>query len=308
MDGRYLYLTARSKLERPLIEAELLSFVGVCPDERGLGFSHIKSDISNAAYVKVGAELLAEAPDLNRLEVTVAEKRIEAEGFRIQVEKLADKGDLKSPEVAARIGTVIKGRPNLSRPKVKLLAVLGDDFALLGEVFSEYTKGWVRLTAKPYTTSSSIPHRLARLMINLSGVRPPARLVDPCCGVGTILLEGADMGYEVTGYDVNYKMYQASRKNLAYFNLPGEVMHADAREIGGEFDLLVTDLPYGRNAAADERLYDELIANFVDLAPVAVIVTAWDISELLLRHGYREVKVLHASKSNLIRHIHVARL
>lgn len=304
----FIYLTARSQLERALIEAELISFAGVRPDERGVGISEVKADISNAAYVKVGAEILAEAPDLGGLEAEVASKGIEAEGFSIRVERLTDKLRLRSTEIAARLANAIKGRPNLSDPKVKLLAVLTDDRAYLGRIFSEYTKGWLRLSNKPYTTSSSLPHRLARAMINLSGVRPPARLVDPCCGAGTILLEGADMGYKVTGYDINYKMCQASRKNLSYFGFEGEVIQADARFIKGEFDLLITDPPYGRNMAADERLYDELISNFVNLSPVAVIVTAWDIRDLLFKHGYRSAELLPASKSWFTRYIHVARL
>ena len=305
---KYIYLTARSEPERALIEAELLSFAGVRPDEKGVGISEVKTDISNAAYVKVGAEILAEAPDLDSLEAEVASKGLEAEGFAIRVERLTENLKLRSTEIAARLADAIRGRPNLSDPKVKLLAVLTDDRAYLGRIFSEYTKGWLRLSKKPYTTSSSLPHRLARLMINLSGVRPPAKLVDPCCGAGTILLEGADMGYEVTGYDINYKMCQASRKNLSYFGLKGEVIQADARFIEGEFDLLVTDLPYGRNMAADERLYDELISNFVNLSPVAVIVTARDISELFIKHGYRSVDVLPSPKSWFTRYIHVARL
>jgi tRNA G10 N-methylase Trm11 len=306
MSGEFFYLTSRSDPDRSLIEAELLAFTGVKPDRFGLGISPMKSDISNAAFINYGAEMIFRGESLHELERYLLSNEISADGFAIKVEKLGVQTCLSSSEIASTIGRVIEGRPNLSAPKVRFLLTLQEKRVLFGMVFSEASRAWVKLSHKPHTTSSSIPHRLARAMINLSGVRPPARLVDPCCGAGTILLEGAEMGYDVMGYDLNYKMVQASRKNLAHFGLSGTVIQADAREIAGEFDLLVTDLPYGMNLVATDDLYRELLGNFVVLAPVAVVVVAKEISDMFRDAGYRSVKSLQAPKHSIIRYVHVA--
>lgn len=308
MNGGFFYLTSRSELDRPLIEAELMAFVGVKPDRFGLGISPLKADISRSAFINFGAEVIFRGGDLEELRRYLLTGRISADGFAIRVERLGVDVGMKSTRIAAMIADLISGRPNLSRPKVKFLLAIERDQVLFGRIFSETGRAWLRLSRKPYTTSSSIPHRLARAMINLSGLKPPARLVDPCCGAGTILLEGAEMGYEVTGYDLNYKMVQASLKNLAHFGLPGRVIQADAREINGEFDLLVTDLPYGMNMKATEELYRGLLRNFVNLAPVSIIAVARDISGMLRDAGYRSIEHLPAPKHSMTRYIFIARV
>jgi len=308
MNEGFFYLTSRSELDRPLIEAELMTFAGVKPDRFGLGISRQRTDISRSAFINLGAEMIFRGGDLEELRRYLSAIRISADGFAIRVKRLGAHIEVKSPQMAAMIADLISGRPNLSRPKVKFLLVMEENQVLFGRVFSEISRAWVKLSRKPHTTSSSIPHRLARAMINLSGVGPPARLVDPCCGAGTILLEGAEMGYEVTGYDLNYKMIQASLKNLAYFGLSGRVIQADAREIDGEFDLLVTDLPYGMNMEATDDLYRELLRNFVNLAPISIIAVARDISGMLREAGYRMIESLPAPKHSMTRYILTARL
>jgi len=308
MNEGFFYLTSRSELDRSLIEAELMTFAGVKPDRFGLGISRQRADISRSAFINLGAEMIFRGGDLEELKRHLPAIGISADGFAIRVERLGVQARVRSPQIAAMVADLISGRPNLSRPKVKFLLVMEENQVLFGRVFSEISRAWVKLSCKPHTTSSSIPHRLARTMINLSGIRPPARLVDPCCGAGTILLEGAEMGYEVTGYDLNYKMTQASLKNLAHFGLSGRVIQADAREIKGEFDLLVTDLPYGMNLAATDELYRGLLGNFINLAPISIIAVARDISGVLREAGYRSIEFLPAPKHSMTRYIFIARI
>ncbi len=70
-----------------------------------------------------------------------------------------------------------------------------------------------------------LPPKLARLMINLSGVNPSgATLLDPFCGSGTILMEGILMEFErIIGSDVSPKAIEGTQSNLMWlverFNL-----------------------------------------------------------------------------------------
>ncbi|MCX8190141.1 MAG: methyltransferase domain-containing protein [Candidatus Diapherotrites archaeon] len=56
--------------------------------------------------------------------------------------------------------------------------------------------------------------RLSRILINLAGVKPKARMLDPFCGIGTILQEALLLGYDVTGVDLNRKRTQKASENL----------------------------------------------------------------------------------------------
>lgn len=62
----------------------------------------------------------------------------------------------------------------------------------------------------------SIPPRLAKIMINLSTCLPGEALLDPFCGVGTILQEALLLKAQVTGIDIDPWCVNASRTNLQW--------------------------------------------------------------------------------------------
>jgi len=75
--------------------------------------------------------------------------------------------------------------------------------------------------------------RLARILINLSQAR--ANLLDPYCGVGTILQEGLISNLDVVGVDIDEESVKASKKNLEWlknkYNLKNKfkVIKGDAK-------------------------------------------------------------------------------
>jgi tRNA G10 N-methylase Trm11 len=113
------------------------------------------------------------------------------------------------------------------------------------------------------------------------------------------------MGINIVGYDINKKMVGASRKNLAYFDLDGEIHLADARKITGKFDALATDLPYGIYTQASDKLYREILQNVKSLAPKAALITAKDITGMLCDLGYKIRQIIPVPKSRVTRYIHI---
>ena len=67
--------------------------------------------------------------------------------------------------------------------------------------------------------SGMLPPKLARTMINLSGVDPKGKtLLDPFCGSGTVLMEGILLGCKETiGGDISEKAIADTKKNLKWF-------------------------------------------------------------------------------------------
>lgn len=74
-----------------------------------------------------------------------------------------------------------------------------------------------------------LPPKLARIMVNLAGVKPGATIWDPFCGVGTIPIEALLLGYNVLGSDIDEAMLQATQENIEWlgkkYNL-GELKYA----------------------------------------------------------------------------------
>ncbi|MBI2448827.1 hypothetical protein HYV49_00860 [Candidatus Pacearchaeota archaeon] len=66
--------------------------------------------------------------------------------------------------------------------------------------------------------TEAISIRLAKILINLSQVTDNGELLDPFCGIGTILQEALLMGINVTGIDSSPEKVDGARKNLEWFN------------------------------------------------------------------------------------------
>ena len=60
----------------------------------------------------------------------------------------------------------------------------------------------------------TIPPRLARVLVNVGMNKEAGRLLDPFCGLGTILQEGVLMGHSVVGIDISGKNIERSKTNL----------------------------------------------------------------------------------------------
>ncbi|MCX8153176.1 MAG: DNA methyltransferase [Candidatus Bathyarchaeota archaeon] len=80
----------------------------------------------------------------------------------------------------------------------------------------------------------AIPPRLARIMINLAFCTPGKLLIDPFCGVGTILQEALLMRAKVVGMDINQWCVSAAEENLKWIKREYKLSAADFRIIHGD--------------------------------------------------------------------------
>lgn len=83
-----------------------------------------------------------------------------------------------------------------------------------------------------------LPPKVAQSMLNLSGAKPGQILLDPFCGIGTIVQEGVLLGFRMLGTDINPRAISGSEKNLEWFRNRYKISKgkyhvetADAREV-----------------------------------------------------------------------------
>jgi tRNA G10 N-methylase Trm11 len=94
-----------------------------------------------------------------------------------------------------------------------------------------------RAVSKPAPRSEiSLSPRLARLLVNLSGLGTEQLLVDPFCGSGTILAEGLSKSLACVGIDSNPGRLRDARRNLQWARRNGargifKLAVGDARDI-----------------------------------------------------------------------------
>ncbi len=69
---------------------------------------------------------------------------------------------------------------------------------------------------RPFFYPGSMSPKLARCMVNLTGIKKGDLVLDPFCGTGGILIEAGIMGARVVGADIDERMVEGTIKNLNY--------------------------------------------------------------------------------------------
>jgi tRNA G10 N-methylase Trm11 len=84
----------------------------------------------------------------------------------------------------------------------------------------------------------AMPPRIARMMVNLSAAAPGKVLLDPFCGVGTILQEALLGRAKVVGVDANSWCVKAATENLEWLTREYSLENADFRVVQGDVSKL----------------------------------------------------------------------
>lgn len=287
-----------------LVAAECASLTGGKPGPQGVAGCQRVDLIPQAAYVSTGVRLLAEAASLEELMELVARCHPPADEFRVEFLRLAERPEVHKPAAILAAANALDAAPNLEAPRHRFIIALEEERLWFGEILSECAHSYQQHDSKPYRTSSSMPSRLARALVNL--VAPGARtLLDPFCGTGSILLEACALGLAAFGMDWNPKMAGMTRHNLMHFGYTATVERGDALHCPFQADAVITDLPYGRFLEMDRESLQAVLQHAATLAPLGVYLAEEDISPWLEEAGYREVEVLRVRKrAGMSRYVH----
>jgi 23S rRNA G2445 N2-methylase RlmL len=298
------YLLACDESELELAQAELRVMIGASTRDR-LALSSVGCDISRAAYVAQCAEVLVQAPTVPELVKAVADLRLHAEGFRVEVKRLGPVEDLTPSMVVSRsLADVIGGSPNLKSPRVMFQAFCGADGWQFLQVISTSRRGHLQQAKRPHNFSYALPARAARALVNLAAA-PGDTLVDPCCGVGTCLLEACEMGIRAVGCDVSAATVYSARGNLRHFAYDCVVEQRDARLLEGNFDAAVLDFPYGHASHVERGLYEEVLAHVAQHVRRLAVVLGDAGDGLFAQLGLKILESARVRKHNLVRHYYL---
>jgi precorrin-6B methylase 2 len=297
----FLYSLAVHQPEMALAHAELYALTGARGEGR-LALSDWACDISRSVYVETCGELLAETTSLEALCECILERELGEDGFRVDVRRILGPGaEAGSPEVACRVATVLRGDPDLECPRVRFLGVSDAGTWRLARVLSQTNRGYHLQEGRPRNFSFSLAVNHARALVNLVAA-PGDRLLDPCCGVGTCVVEALHMGIRARGVDENRHAVRMARANLAHFELPPCIEAGDARSLEGEYEAAVIDLPYGRTSHPEPGLYREILNNVADRVLRMAVVTAEPAGELAEGLGLAVLAEAQVAKGRFARH------
>ncbi|PKM53533.1 MAG: SAM-dependent methyltransferase, partial [Firmicutes bacterium HGW-Firmicutes-3] len=244
--GRYIYNLNYPSYEKESCEIEVRSLFKFDLKEKVfLASSKVHPSIS--PFLKSRLEIIYKASTFLELIELTTKGKITASDFMVKYMELGidDPHFTKRREYCKTMGLVIGGLACFTSPKITFGITFYQGNWYFGNL-TERSLYWKKHNNKPHSYSSSIGLSTAKVLINIAGNGDTSkRLIDPCCGVGTVLLEGIWAGYDIIGCEINRKTAENARKNLRHFNYEATVITGDIQDIDDRFDAAIVDLPYG---------------------------------------------------------------
>ena len=214
------------------------------------------------SYTHEVCKLLIETnkADLNSELQKYSWKDLITKDYAVRIKRMDKTDKFDTSEVEWELGGIINNlvenvKVNLEDPSSFIRVIFIDNKILVTErLFKIDKKHFYNLKPhkRPFFYPGSMSPKLARCMVNLTGIKAGDIVLDPFCGTGGILIEAGIMGASVVGVDIDERMVEGTIKNLKYCGVKNyEVFKEDAREIKlpNKVNAVATDPPYGISAS-----------------------------------------------------------
>lgn len=284
--GKFLYTYAYHEDEKSLCALEMRAFFGYDSNAKTIE-SNRKIEPSRSPFMKGRLAIVYEAESFEQLIKQVATGLVVKDTFKVVYvpTDASDKNLLKQlggrRAIEKEIGLMIKGNPDLRHPE-QLFGVTEVDGRW---IFGHYVKSepiWHRHQRKPHQFSTALSTRVARAVVNIAIPQPhQVKAIDPCCGIGTVLIEALSMGIHIVGSDKNAFIIDRVIDNIEFFGFSAEVNACDIRQITNTYDVAIIDLPYNVCSSLTTTERYEMLESARRIAKRAVFVTVERIDETL---------------------------
>ncbi|MBE9913352.1 methyltransferase domain-containing protein [Paenibacillus donghaensis] len=230
----------------------------------------------------------------------------EGSTFKVTYLKSGDPFSYEEQRALERhVGSRIKGKADMKKPDVTLGLISVQGTWLLG-ICHDPERAWRLHIHKPQNYSTGLSVATARSLVNIMAPHTEGiRAVDPCCGMGNVLIEALSMGIDIRGRDINPLAVRGARTNLKHYGYSTDLVTlGDMNEMEGRFDAAILDMPYNLCSVISVDEQKRMLTSLRRLAPRSVIVaTEEDVRIRVEEAGYRITDECSVWKGNFVRHV-----
>ncbi len=305
----YFYVVNYSKEEKALCLLEMKSLFDVEPTKKYF-YSPRNIDPSRSPFFKLRISVLCSASSFEELVPLVREKQITCGNFKFARFKI-EEGTLDYATwlySVTELGKVIHAEVDMQNPTIQFGITIVDGLWVFG-IYEKNENPWVQHNMnKPFTNSNSLETRSARALVNIAiGEHVQASLVDPCCGIGTVVLEALSLGVNVTGYEISWIIANQAKQNVAYFGYDPCIVHETMHRVTEHYDVAILDLPYGLFSHVTHTQQKAIIASSRRITKKIVIITCVDMDKDIIDAGFSIVDRCTVTKRAFVRYVRVCR-
>lgn len=287
----YIYTYTWQIDEAELCKLEMRSFFGFDVTSN-LVVSPKKIEPSRSPFIRSRLDVLHEADDIAEIARFAQGLELGEATFKVLCINTVDLGDVKKirqderHRVEREIGLSMQAEPDLKNPDLIFGVVLNNNRWYFGHLV-EGEAIWLKHQQKPEMYSTALSTRVARAVANIAIPNPEGvQAIDPCCGIGTVLVEALSMDMNIVGSDINPLVVKGSRTNIAHFGLQGEVVKGDIAQITKSYDVAIIDMPYNLFTHISKDQQFTIIKEARRIAKRVVLVTIETIDDMVQDAGF----------------------
>lgn len=294
MVSSYLYLYSWQINETELCQLEMRALFGA-DTKSNILLSSVKIEPSRSPFIKSRLDVLYEASEVAEIARFAQDLELGDATFKVVCLNSVELGDTKKipqderHQVERDIALTMQAEPDLKNPDLIFGVVLKNN----RWYFGHYVEGeaiWLKHQQKPEMYSTALSTRVARAVANIAIPNPEGvRAIDPCCGIGTVLVEALSMGMNIVGSDINPLVVKGSRTNIAHFGLQGDVSKSDIAQITESYDVAIIDMPYNLFTHISIDGQFTIIKEVRRIAKRVVLVSIDTIDEMVHKAGFEIV-------------------
>jgi tRNA G10 N-methylase Trm11 len=308
-DLGFIYTYTQHTDEHDLCMLEMRSFFGFDVTSTVLR-SSIKINPSRSAFMKERLDIMYEGDSLEEISQQVEQCDLGESTFRVVSLNTTDLDTTKKighPErrkIEREIGLRVNGVPDLVHSPINKFGIVLLDGKWYFGKHVESESVWFLHLKKPHMYSTALSTRVARAVANIAVPHPEGvRAIDPCCGIGTVLVEALSMGIDIVGRDINPRVVLGSRKNIAHFELEGSVEIGPIAEVVDEYDVAIIDMPYNLFTHITPEAQLDILKEARRFTKKVIVVTIETIDHMVEEAGFVITDRCVAKKGHFIRQV-----
>ena len=285
----FLYYLTKDKGEEELFDFDKIRFFNSLVPNIYLTEDDVK--INSSIFIKYKLNILAKDEEFSSLIKTV--KELPLDNNKHKVVFLKNDNVENRQDYIISLAYAISGTAEFKNPNVIYGLAYYNNMYYFG-LLEERKKDKFKSLLHSY--SNSCTSRLAWFLSTLA----KGRVLDPCCGVGTIALHLLDNNFDVVLNDINRKIATQAKENLQYFGYNLNVTTYDIAAVSGKYDTLILDMPYNHFTQCSEEDKEKILTNALRLSDYVIILATDD--QLQFKNLKHKLKLY---KNNFTRYVYI---
>ncbi|MGL6064378.1 MAG: TRM11 family SAM-dependent methyltransferase [Fusobacteriaceae bacterium] len=309
---KYMYVVNYPTFEEELCLLEMREVFGSSPQDKVL-FSNIKFNPSNSPFIKNRLDIIFEKDTIeeiieelnkNNNEDNRVFNNFKLEYIRLNSENIPYEERLS---LTRKISMNIVGSFNLKNPEFNFgITKINNKWVFGMNNKNDYK--WHEHDNKPCSYSNSLSVKVAKAIVNIaSGGCEETRIIDPCCGVGTTIIEGLDANYQIEGYEINKQIAINANINLEFYGFEPIVIEGDMHNIKKKYDTSIIDIPYGIFSHTSVKEQQDIINTARRISNKMVMISFENHDLMIEEGGFEIIDRCIVTKGKFKRYIVVAR-